>query len=85
MAKKLTKKDMGCNTPVPSWRKNKKLAVRACDKGKEKLLHFGDIRYEDFTMHKDKKRRKNFRKRHRCDSDKPKKLTPRYWACDYLW
>ena len=79
------KPDLKCNAPVPSWRKNKKLAVRACDDGEEKILHFGAKGMSDFTIHKDKKRRANFRARHRCDSDPPKKLTPRFWSCEHLW
>lgn len=64
-----------------SWRKNKKKVV--C--WKDKLIHFGDSRYEDFTQHKDKERRRLFRLRHRCDSNKPSKLTARYWSCEKLW
>ena len=76
---------MRCNTPVKSWRDGKKFAVKACDKGVEKVIHYGAKGFEDFTMHKDLMRRKSFRARHRCDSDKPSKLTPRYWACEDLW
>lgn len=78
-------KELECNVPVISWRKGKKRAVRACHKGKEKIVHYGAKGYEDFTIHKDLERRKNFRARHKCDSKPPNKLTPRYWACEDLW
>ena len=29
------------------------------------ITHFGDDRYEDYTIHKDKERRKNYLARHR--------------------
>jgi len=74
-----------CNVPVQSWRKDKKKAVKACYKGKEKIVHYGAKGYDDFTIHQDVKRRKSFRARHRCDTDKPNKLTARYWACEDLW
>ena len=74
-----------CNKPVKSWRKGKKKVVLACFKGESKVIHYGAKGYSDFTIHKDKKRRDNFRKRHKCDSDKPNKLTARYWACEDLW
>jgi len=76
---------MKCNVPVKSWRVGKKFAVKACANGEEKILHYGAVGYEDYTMHKDKVRRANFRARHKCDTNKPNKLTPRYWACNDLW
>jgi len=77
--------NLKCNQPVKSWRKGKKKVVKACLNGKTKIIHYGAIGYEDYTMHKDKNRRKSFRLRHRCDSKKPSKLTARYWACEDLW
>ena len=35
----------------------KKFSVYVLKDGKRKLIHFGDRRYEDFTEHKDEKRR----------------------------
>ena len=43
-----------------STRKNKKYMVKNND---GKHIHFGDIRYEDVTKHKDKKRQLNYLKR----------------------
>jgi hypothetical protein len=63
-----------------SWRKNKKKVV--C--WKDKLIHFGDSRYSNFTEHKDKERRKSFRARHKCD-DELNKSTARFWSCEELW
>lgn len=76
---------MKCNTPVKSWRKGKKRVVMACYNGKKKIIHYGAIGYSDYTIHKDKQRRISFRARHKCDSNKPNKLTARYWACNDLW
>lgn len=41
-----------------SNKKNKKYMI--LDPKKKKWIHFGQIPYEDFTKHKDKKRRKNY-------------------------
>jgi len=76
---------MKLNKPYPSNRKFKKFAVDVKTKeGKIVTVHFGDNRYSDYTIHKDKERRNNFRARHNCDTAKDK-TTPRYWACEYLW
>lgn len=42
----------------PSTRKNKKYCV--INPYTNKLVHFGDLRYEDYTEHKDLKRRMNY-------------------------
>jgi len=56
----------------------KQKVVKACEKGKEKIVKFGDAKMRN---NKDKKKnRKNFRSRMNCD--KPgSKLKARYWAC----
>ena len=49
---------------------------------------FGDIHYEDFTKHKDKKRRRNFRTRasHNKGSHwKKDRYSPNRLAIDLLW
>ena len=49
------------NKPVfLSNRKNKKYMI---EDDNEKLIHFGDIRYFDFTKHNDDKRRIKYKKR----------------------
>ena len=73
------KSQMPCNKPQKSTRDDKKTMVKACDNGKEKLIHFGD---PNMTIKKHiPGRRKNFRARHKCDTDPPDKLTARYWSC----
>jgi hypothetical protein len=84
VAKKKTKDELECNKPVKSWRPGKKMAVKGCQDGKERIVHFGDTQYEDFRQHKDKDRRANFRKRHNCSEQKDK-LSAAYWACSKLW
>jgi hypothetical protein len=77
-------KDMPCNKPRKSWREGKKKAVKACEGGKEKIIHYGDSSMSDYTQHRSKKRRKNFHARHKC-SEKKSKLSAGYWACKDLW
>jgi len=75
------KSTMKCNRPVPSNRPGKKMMVKACSNGEEKLLHFGAKGYgNNYSA----VARKSFRARHGCDSAS-NKLTPRHWACSYLW
>jgi hypothetical protein len=75
------KSTMKCNSPVSSNRPGKKMMVKACSNGEEKLLHFGAKGYgNNYSA----VARKSFRARHGCDSAS-NKLTPRHWACSYLW
>ena len=59
--------------------------------GKKKLIHFGDSRYEDFTQHKDKERRKSYLKRAKGIKNKKGELTYKdknsanYWSIKLLW
>ena len=46
--------------PFKSKAKNKKFSVYVLKNGKKTLIHFGDSRYEDFTQHKDLKRRERY-------------------------
>jgi len=56
----------------------KQKVVKACDKGKERIVKFGDAKMRN---NKDKKKnRKNFRNRMNCD-EPGSKLKARYWAC----
>jgi len=72
---------MTCNRPVKSTRPTKKFMVKACANGKEKLVHFGA---KGYGHNYNAKARRSFRARHRCQNAKDK-LTPRYWACSFLW
>ena len=52
--------------------------------GNIKKVSFGDNRYEDYTIHKDKERRERYRNRHR--SDKIKDITSAgAWSWYVLW
>jgi len=86
--KKSMKDKMRCNSPqrAKSGKKQKK-TVKACQNGKEKIIHYGYRGMQDYTQHKDRKRRKSFRARMKCDlaSTKKNKLTARHWACKDLW
>jgi len=80
MAKKLDKKSMPCNKPRKSPNPKKKKVVKACEGGKEKIIHFGASGYKHNYS---EGARKSFRARHGCDK-KNSKLSARYWACT-LW
>lgn len=75
------KDKMPCNKPMRSDRPEKKQMVKACDKGKEKLIHFGAKGYKHNYSDSAKK---SFRARHKCDRADDK-LTASYWACKKLW
>ena len=76
---KIDKSKMKCNTPKRQISGGKKSVVKACDKGKEKIVRFGDA---NMTIKKDNpKRRKSFRARHGCDKGKLDKLKAKYWSC----
>ena len=75
------KSKMKCNRPVPSDRPGKKMMVKGCANGEEKLIHFGAKGYgNNYSA----AARKSFRARHSC-STATDKLTAQHWACSYLW
>jgi hypothetical protein len=77
----VNKSNLLCNKPQKSWKPSKKRVVRACSKGKEKIIHFGATGYgHNYSSDA----RKSFRARHKCSSANDK-LTARYWACKNLW
>lgn len=61
------------------------------EKGNPKLIHFGHSDYEDFTQHKDEKRRKYYLARAKGIKNKKGELTYKdkntanYWSVFYLW
>jgi hypothetical protein len=72
---------------------NKKYSVYVMGKKKPKLIHFGQIGYEQYKDkigrysaydHLDKKRRLNYRKRHKGDKINDKNSAG-YWAWHKLW
>ena len=77
----LRKKKLYCNRPVKSWRPSKKRVVKACSRGKERIIHFGATGYgHNYSS----TARRSFRARHKCSKAK-NKLTANYWACKNLW
>lgn len=78
--------------PFVSKAKNKKYSVYVKDeKGKPKLIHFGDSRYGQYRDklghykhldHGDKKRRDNYYSRHGKATSKD---TAKYWSHKILW
>ena len=79
--KKLDKSKMACNKPRKSPNPTKKRVVKACEGGKEKIVHYGHTSYgHNYST----AARKSFRARHKCDQKKSK-LTASYWACKDLW
>lgn len=76
IVKNLAKKMLGPNVKVfYSTRKNKKYMVKNPD---GKMIHFGQLPYEDVTKHKDDERRNAFRKRNAKWSKLPK------WSAGWL-
>lgn len=79
---------MKVGVPVKSDRKNKKFKVLT--KG-GKIIHFGEVGYQDFTQHKDKKRQISYCKRSAGIRDKQGKLTKdnkesaNYYSRKHLW
>jgi hypothetical protein len=75
------KSKMKCNVPRSSTRPGKKMMVKACQNGKEKIVHFGA---EGYGHNYSAAARKSFKARHGCDTANDK-LSARYWACKKLW
>ena len=82
-----SKKGLKLYKPVKSDRSDKKMMVLT----KKGIIHFGQVGYEDYLMHKDKNRRKNYCARSkgiRDGSGKPtynNKESANYWAREVLW
>ena len=66
-----------------SGRKNKKYAIRG-DFTNNKWVHFGDMRYKDYSKHNDEERKNNFLNRNWRWASKPKH-TPAYLSFWALW
>ena len=79
---KVDKSTLKCNKPRRTpGHKTKSHIVKACEGGKEKIIHFGA---KGYGHNYSKAARKSFRARHGCDKKKSK-LTASYWACRDLW
>ena len=81
ISEQVSKEDMPCNKPRASTRPGKKKMVKACEGGKEKIVHFGA---KGYGHNYSPKARKSFRARHKC-GEKKSKLSAQYWACKNLW
>ena len=69
----------GYNKPKRSKKGGKKSVVLAREKGKVKMIRFGDA---NMKIKKNiPSRRKSFRARHGCDKEGLSKLSARYWSC----
>jgi len=75
----MSTQDLPCNSPRRTPGENKKFVVRACQNGQSKTIRYGDTKMTIKKGNPD--RRRSFRARHKCDSDKPSKMTARYWSC----
>jgi len=64
-----------------STRKNKKYMIENSD---GKWIHFGQMGYEDYTLHKDKERRKAFKNRNKAWQNAPI-YSPRFLSYFILW
>ena len=65
-----------------SNRKDKKLKAVIDNK---KTVHFGSTGYEDFTTHKDEKRKQNYMTRHKKNEDWTNPITSGFYAKNILW
>ena len=72
---------LGLNPVEISSRKNKKYMIRD-DEGHVK--HFGLMGYQDYTFHRDKVRRNNFRNRNKGWKDAPE-YSPAFLSYWLLW
>ncbi len=78
--------------PMKSTKKGKKKMVYVkSESGGTKLIHYGDSSMQDFTQHKDPKRRASFLARSKGIKKKDgsfaykDKNSPAYWAVKDLW
>ena len=81
-------KDLGAISLDYSTRKNNKYMVTLQDGNK---VHFGSPKYEDYTIHKDEKRRDKYLARSKKIKNKNGELTyknidsPNFWSVNLLW
>ena len=82
----------GWNKPIDNPTNSRHKRCVLAKKGNQfKLVKYGHKDYEDYTTHKDKKRRDNYRKRHMGIKTKDGKLAYKdkfqaaYWALNDLW
>ena len=66
---------------TPSNKSDKKFTAKIDDK---KIIHFGAKLYEDYTIHRDDKRKKAYLARHKHDNAQ-NPLYPSFYATNLLW
>ena len=85
------KKNKPLYRPYKSTKSGKKGMVFVKKNGQVRLIHFGDSSMQDFTQHRDKKRRASYLARAKGIKDKSGKLTwkdknsANYYSIKYLW
>ena len=89
-AAKLAKDKMACNKPqrTPNH-PTKSHVVKACKKGEEKIVRFGQQGVEGAgknpTTEKDKARKKSYYARHNAQDPNPDIMSARYWSHRVKW
>ena len=82
------KSSMKCNNPVSSDRPGKKMMVKACSNGQEKIIRFGQQGVSGAgkspKSESEKARRKSFKARHAKNISKGK-MSAAYWADKVKW
>jgi len=89
-AAKLHKDKMKCDSPKRTpGHKTKSHVVKACEKGKEKIIRFGQQGVtgagKNPSSAKDKERKKLYYKRHDAQDPNPSKMSARYWSHKVKW
>lgn len=85
------KYDLLPNKVYRSWLPLKKLVILVRKNGKQKIIHFGDKRYTNYGIHKNKARLMNYLNRSSGIRDKQGRLTANnpfsanYWSRKILW
>lgn len=65
----------------PGYGKKKYQVFVSGKEGRAKRITFGDPNLE--IKRDNPERRRNFRARHKCDSDPPSRDSARYWSCQF--
>lgn len=89
-AAKLAKDKMACNKPRKTpGHPTKSHVVKACDKGEERIIRFGQQGVEGAgknpTTEKDKARKKSYYARHNAQDANPDKMSARWWSHRVKW
>ena len=68
-------------------KKLKAIFYDASEGGGKKIrtVQFGDVRYEDYTIHKDTQRRNKYRNRHKGNLEKTDYMSPAHLSYYILW